>query len=75
MTIGERIKRLREALGISQRELARRAGVHMETIQKLEAGTQRDVTIRIALRLCKGLGVSIEALTRDIESGFEPAVA
>jgi len=40
-TIAERITRQREALGLSQRELARRIGVYPSTIERWELGQRR----------------------------------
>ena len=75
MTIGERIKELREAMHLSQRALARRSGINFETIQKLEAGTQRDVGLRMAMKIARGLGVHMDAFVRDVDTDVEPAVA
>lgn len=40
MSIGENIKKLREAAGMSQNELARAVGVGQNAISKIEAGTR-----------------------------------
>lgn len=40
MSIGENIKKLREATGMSQDELARAVGVGQNAISKIEAGTR-----------------------------------
>jgi len=55
-TIGKRLKRLRLAAGLSQRELARRSGVDREYICQIEAGKTKSMTLRLAERLAKGLG-------------------
>ena len=41
VTIGERLKRHREALGLSQRELARRICVYPSTIERWELGQRK----------------------------------
>lgn len=41
MTLGERLKQSREALGISQAELARKAGMTQGSIGNLETGTRK----------------------------------
>ncbi len=73
MTIGERLKRLREIKGLSQNELAKRAGVHRPTISELEAGRQQDVTVETAKRLARALGVSLGLLVGEDESDPQPA--
>lgn len=39
MDVGERLRRVREARGVSQRELARRAGISNATISQIESNT------------------------------------
>ena len=75
MTLGERVKELRAAMHMSQRELGRRAGINFETIQRLEAGTQKDVTLKMAMRIARGLGVQMDAFVRDVDIDLEPALA
>jgi transcriptional regulator with XRE-family HTH domain len=62
MTFGERLKRLREVVGWSQNELARRSGVPRPTISDLEAGKQRGLTVANARKLARALGVSLDLL-------------
>jgi len=52
--LGTRIKVAREALGLSQEELAKRVGVRQQTIQELEAGRSR--TTRHIHKLAEALG-------------------
>ena len=56
--IGDRLRRLRTEVGISQRELAKRSGVAREHINQIEANKTKSMTLRIAEALAKGLGVS-----------------
>lgn len=80
MTLGERIKRLRERRGWNQRELARRAQVDHAWIYRLENGERHNISLDAAKRLATALGVSLdvlagmhEALERDEEEGtLEP---
>lgn len=60
--IGERLKRLREAKGLSVRQLSRVAGVPHETISRLENNLQRNPSLPVAMRLAKALGVSLDYL-------------
>jgi transcriptional regulator with XRE-family HTH domain len=56
-----RLKRLREARGLTQRELARRAGLNPATIGRLEDGNG-DLTAPTAERLARALRVKPEEL-------------
>jgi transcriptional regulator with XRE-family HTH domain len=73
MTLGERLKSLREMRGLSRSELARRAHVHRPTIIELEEGRQKDVGVSIAIRLAKALGVKLELLVGEDDGQLEPA--
>ncbi len=63
----ERIRQLREALGLSQSGLARRVGVTPQAIQQLEDGKVRDP--RYIVALAETLGVPPAALGRDRAAG------
>ena len=52
----ERIRDLREGLGWSQRELARRSGLSASTVRRIEDGTL-DPLIATLDRVAKALGV------------------
>ena len=62
--LGERLRRLRIARGLSQAELAKRAGIARISVARIEAGHQspRYETLE---RLAKGLGVPLDFLLRD----------
>jgi transcriptional regulator with XRE-family HTH domain len=71
MALGREIRRRREALGISQEELAERSGLHRNYIGGIERG-ERNVGIRAIFRLAGGLGLPAWELMRgagDGESG------
>jgi transcriptional regulator with XRE-family HTH domain len=55
------LKRLREAHGLSQDALARKARITREYVNKLEAG-RYDPTVGVLKRLAKALGVPAAAL-------------
>src|ERR1700722_8459889 len=58
---GEPLRRAREARGLTQVELARRAGISRQALGALEAGTyQPGVTVAIAL--ARELGDTVEGL-------------
>ena len=61
------LKALREAQGLSQGQLARKAGCHLATVARLEQGTQEPAW-PLVLLLAKGLGVTPDAfLVEDPE--------
>ena len=61
-TFGQRLKRLREARGWSQQELADRAEVPYITIYRCERGQHQEPRVSVAARLARALGVSLDVL-------------
>jgi transcriptional regulator with XRE-family HTH domain len=55
------LKRVREAKGLSQEALARKANITREYVNKLEAG-RYDPTVGVLKRLAKALGVPVTEL-------------
>jgi transcriptional regulator with XRE-family HTH domain len=64
-----RLRSIREQAGLSQRELAERAGCNVFTLSKLERGTQEPAW-PLVLALARALGVTCEAFQ---PAGDEPA--
>lgn len=60
------IKELRQARGMTQQELADKAGLHLTAIQKLEAGkaTIENTRLQNAFAIADALGVPIEKLMK-----------
>jgi len=56
--IGDRLRRLRLAAGLSQRELAKRSGIDREYICQIEANKTKSMTLRTAESLARGLGIA-----------------
>jgi transcriptional regulator with XRE-family HTH domain len=65
VAFGQRLRELRTERGVSQEDIAYRAGVHPTAIGRLEAG-RRDPRLTTILRLARGLGVKSEALTKGL---------
>jgi putative transcriptional regulator len=65
-----RLKALREAAGLTQKELADRAGFHHFSVAKLEQGVQ-EPTWPTVLALARALGVNCLAFTVE-DGGAEP---
>lgn len=64
--VGEFLWKLREAKGISQRKLAKLAGVHEQTIAKVEAGLNQ-YSLPSLYKICYALGITLEQLFKAIE--------
>ena len=65
IVFGAAVRKERDALQLSQEALAERAGVHRTYVGSVERG-ERNVTLRVALRLAKALDTSVAALVRDV---------
>lgn len=59
--LGSRLKAVRTAAGLTQAELAERAGVSRKTVNTVENGIFIPSTL-LALGLAKALGTTVEAL-------------
>lgn len=64
--LGWRLQRLRQDQGLSQEELADRAGIHRTYVSGVERGV-RNPTITVLEKLAAGLGVDLRTLVT-----FEP---
>ncbi len=60
--LGERIKALREKRGMTQTDLATRAGLSQAYVAMLEAGVKQNPSLDILNRLAKALGVKVGRL-------------
>ena len=56
------IQTLREAKGLTQRDLARKAQVTPAYIAQLETGTKKNPSLAVLQRLAKALGVPLHKL-------------
>jgi len=63
--IGRNVRRLRDARGWSQSELARRSGVSQSFISELERGKREDALGGILQALARTLGVTVDELLRE----------
>ncbi|MCG3756676.1 helix-turn-helix domain-containing protein [Amycolatopsis sp. Poz14] len=64
--LGARVRDLREQQGISQEELARRAGIHWTFVSQVERGL-RNVNLHSLLKFAAGLGVDPAELVRGLK--------
>ncbi len=65
MDIGKRIRTAREARGITQEELARRAGVPLNRVGRIETGAVTDPRSSTLSRIADGLGMSVAELLEE----------
>jgi len=61
--LGEQIKGARRAAGLSQSELAERAGVSRARIDAIENGRAPDAGIKLTLRMLRALGLDLRITT------------
>jgi transcriptional regulator with XRE-family HTH domain len=67
---GPRLRELRSQAGVTQKELAERAGCNVFTVAKLERGAQEPAW-PLVLALAQALGVNCLAFTEEQTSGGE----
>jgi transcriptional regulator with XRE-family HTH domain len=60
--IGKLLQTRREAQGLTQEDLAKRAKVARSYLAKLEAGHSKNPSLAVLQRLAKALGVRVTAL-------------
>ena len=63
---GRRVRAERERLGVSQEELATRAGIHRTYLGGVERG-ERNLGLMNLFRIAKALGVPSSALLAEID--------
>jgi transcriptional regulator with XRE-family HTH domain len=66
--LGERIARLRERKGLTQKVLADRAGFSVTYLSEIESGKDRNVSSAKLLRIADELGASLDYLMRGVET-------
>ncbi len=64
--LGRHVRRVREFLGLSQVELARRAGVSQVAISRFESGRGLNTAFVIALRISVSLARALKAVDRGV---------
>ena len=64
-SVGENLRTLRAARGLTQKQLADSSGVPQSTISQLETGQRDNATLATLHAVAKGLGCPVEDLVRD----------
>jgi transcriptional regulator with XRE-family HTH domain len=74
VTIGDKVRATRKAAGISQEEVARRAGVSLNVINRLERGVITDPHYSTLRGLARALNMPVEELVAEGEAQVPLAV-
>lgn len=61
---GPRLKELREAKGLTQKQLSEGAGVSVRQLSRLESG-ENDATWPVVVKLCDALGIDCTAFHEE----------
>lgn len=74
--MGYKVKEFREKIGMSQSELARRAGVSRQTIWSIEDDNQYRTTVTTLFKIATALGVKVDDIffVDDVQSNCTEAV-
>lgn len=63
-SLGQKIKKLRQKLGLSQDDFARKADVPYTTLTKVETGVIKKPSVFVVSKIAKALSVDIEELIK-----------
>jgi|ERR1022692_2388976 len=69
----DKFKKLREKAGLSQQEVATKAGLSWSLIAQIEQGKKSDVRVSTLLGIAKALGVDAGVLLAAFAEAFEAA--
>lgn len=64
--LGERVRRLRKAKGLSQERLAELAGLHTNYVGQVERG-EKNLTLDTLQKIVSGLDITLEELFRYVD--------
>lgn len=62
--LGQKIKKFRRKLGLSQDDFARKADVPYTTLTKIETGVIKKPSVYVVSKIAKALDISIEKLLK-----------
>lgn len=69
-TVGERIRRLRQARALSQEALAARGGLSVDSVRRIERGVFSP-SLETLSKIARGLEISLQTMFERIDSGEE----
>lgn len=70
LTLGSKVRAMREQIGLSQEGLAEKCGFDRTYISMVERG-KRNISLLNLLKLSKGLGTSVSILTEGLDIGTQ----
>lgn len=70
LTLGSKVRAMREQIGLSQEGLAEKCGFDRTYISMVERG-KRNISLLNLLKLSKGLGTSASILTEGLDIGTQ----
>lgn len=73
--VSEQLKAARQKAGLSQEELARRAGVSRTTVVRMETLSRGDMSVSILLRLLESAGYDLKLVRTDHVRTLEDILA
>lgn len=63
--IGDKVRRIRRSMNLSQKELAEKAGISRCSINRIENGLACEIKYKTACNIARALGVPIDFLFCD----------
>lgn len=66
LVFGARVREMRHGLGLTQADVAERAGVSLKYLSQIERGT-RNPTLAVLIHLSRALGTKPETLVADLD--------
>lgn len=68
IAFGKAVRKLRDNSGLSQEDIAQKAGIHRNYWGDVERG-ERNVSIANMHRIAKALGIKLSELVKEMEKG------
>jgi len=63
--LADNLKRYRAKIGLSQDQLARKAGITYSTLTKLESGVNQNPKVKTLQQIAKALDVTLDDLMKE----------
>ncbi|RQZ28886.1 XRE family transcriptional regulator [Burkholderia sp. Bp9090] len=73
--VGEMLKEARSAVGLSQRELAERAGIARTTLARMETLARSDMSVSALVRLLEAAGYDLRMVRRGHQRTLDDVLA
>jgi transcriptional regulator with XRE-family HTH domain len=73
--VGDMLKEVRRAAGLSQKELAERAGIARTTLARMETLARGDMSVSALVRLFEAAGYDLRAVKRGHARTLEDVLA